>query len=126
MGFLEVSNLYSELADPGSEGYDSTIGIIEGLMTVLTFGLFLSFAVVGIRKAVVKARSMDSTKIKAKIKNIRSRRGLGAMKPAAEAATEIELRTAGAGSAPPEATTPHHANSAANPMKPESAALAQV
>ena len=76
--------------DTRTEDVDSQISIIEGLMTVLTYSLFLSFAVVGIKKAFVKARSLDAAEIGAKIKNLRP---FGKKKPRDEAA-EFEARAA--------------------------------
>ena len=75
--------------DTRTEDVDSQISIIEGLMTVLTYSLFLSFAVVGIKKAFVKARSLDAAEIGAKIKNLCSCK----KKPRDEAA-EFEARAA--------------------------------
>ena len=81
--------------DTRTEDVDSQISIIEGLMTVLTYSLFLSFAVVGIKKAFVKARSLDAAEIGAKIKNLRPFRKMKPRDEAAEfearAAAEIEL-----------------------------------
>jgi len=77
------------------EDVNSQISIIEGLMTFLTYSLFLSFGAVAIKKAFVKVRSLDAAEIKAKIKNIRSH-GKHPKDEAAEfethAAAEIELR----------------------------------
>ena len=75
--------------DTRTEDVDSQISIIEGLMTFLTYSLILSFAVVGIKKAFVKARSLDAAEIGAKIKNLCSCK----KKPSDEAA-EFETRAA--------------------------------
>ena len=62
LGFLKVSQLYSEITDPGSEDdFDTSVTLIETLMTVLTYGLFLSFGVVGGNKALVKVRGCTAT-----------------------------------------------------------------
>ena len=63
-------------------------------MTFLTYALFLSFAVVAIKKAFVKVRSLDAAEIGAKIKNIRKRgkKKDGVAEIETRAATSIELR----------------------------------
>ena len=63
LGFLKVSQLYSEITDPGSEDdlFDTSVTLIETLMTVLTYGLFLSFGGVGGKKALAKVQSMRCT-----------------------------------------------------------------
>ena len=76
--------------DTRTEDVDSQISIIEVLMAVLTYSLFLSFAVVGIKKAFVMARRLDAAEIGAKIKNLRP---FGKKKPRDEAA-EFETRAA--------------------------------
>ena len=70
---------------------NSQISIIEGLMTFLTYALFLSFGVVAIKKAFVKVRSLDVAEVSAKIKNIRSR---SSDKAAGDKAPKLETRAA--------------------------------
>ena len=113
LGFLKVSQLFAKYrGDDSAEDYASSIQIIEGLMIFLTYGLILSFGVVGIKKAVVKARDMDAAEIKAKIKSIRSSRGgLGAQKQ--KPAAEVALSEGGINAAPPDATTTHAESSGA-------------
>ena len=96
LGFLKVSQLFAEhREDDSANDYDASIDTIEALMTFLTYGLFLSFGGVAIKKAVVKARNVDKTKLVEKIRNIRSN-------TAAEAetirSTAAEAETTGAGS----------------------------
>ena len=90
LGFLNVSQLFAEYRDDeNADDYTSSIDLIEGLMTVLTYGLFLSFGGVAIKKAVVKARDVDKTKLLEKVRNIRS--------SSAAAAKKVTAGTAGTG-----------------------------
>ena len=85
--FAEYRNDETRTGDVASQ-----ISIIEGLMTFLTYALFLSFAVVAIKKAFVKVRSLDVAEISAKIKNIRfgsSDKAAGDTAPKLEARVEI-------------------------------------
>ena len=92
MGFLNVSQRFAEYRnDNSATDYASSINLIEGLMTVLTYGLFLSFGAVAIKKMVVKARSMDAAELGAKIKSIRSRGTSGGSKAPGAQAKEVEL-----------------------------------
>ena len=88
---LEVTQNFAEYRndDTRTEDVDSQISIIEGLMTFLTYSLFITFAADGTKKAFVKARSLDAAEIGAKIKNLCSCK----KKPSDEAA-EFETRAA--------------------------------
>ena len=60
INFLEVSKNYAELTDPDSVGkYSTPISAIQSLMSVLTFGLLLSFGGVGIKKVYLAVRSAN-------------------------------------------------------------------
>ena len=67
--FLQVSKDYAKLIDPkNANTFDSATSIIKGLMSVLTFGLLLSFGGVAIKKLVTKARAVDKAELGAKIR----------------------------------------------------------
>ena len=71
MNFLEVSKDYAELTDPDrADGYDAPISAIQSLMSVLTFGLLLSFAGVGIKTAYVAARSTSLSDIRTRVQSV--------------------------------------------------------
>ena len=73
--FLLVAQEYAKLTDPSSVAeHDTSIAVIEVLMTLLTYGLLLSFGVVAIKKGVAKARSVDTKKLGAKIRNLTSKK----------------------------------------------------
>ena len=60
LNYLVLAQNFARYTDPtGVDAYDSRMIMIEILMQVLTFGLFLSFAGVMIKKGVVKARSTN-------------------------------------------------------------------
>jgi len=90
--FLVLSRLYAELVDPDSaDNFDASISIIEVLMIFLTYGLFLSFGGVAIKKAVVKARSVDAADLGAKISSFFSRKSSGGTLSTATTNAESEL-----------------------------------
>ena len=69
LNFLQVSKDYAELTNPeNANTFDSATSIIKGLMSVLTFGLLLSFGGVAIKKLVTKARAVDKAELGAKIR----------------------------------------------------------
>ena len=69
LNFLQVSKDYAELTNPeNANTFDSATLIIKGLMSVLTFGLLLSFGGVAIKKLVTKARAVDKAELGAKIR----------------------------------------------------------
>ena len=71
MNFLEVSKDYAKLTDPDrADGYDAPISAIQSLMSVLTFGLLLSFAGVGIKTAYVAARSTSLSDIRTRVQSV--------------------------------------------------------
>ena len=62
-----MSTDYAKLVDPdNADEFVNATSIIKGLMSVLTFGLLLSFGVVAIKKAVTKARAVDKAELGAK------------------------------------------------------------
>ena len=66
---------YAKLTDPSSVAeHDTSIAVIEVLMTLLTYGLLLSFGVVAIKQGIAKARSMDTKELVAKIRNLTSKK----------------------------------------------------
>ena len=76
MNFLAVSKDYAEFTDPDRAAeYDAPISTIQSLMSVLTFGLLLSFAGVGIKKAYVAARSTSLSDIRARARSFKRSRG---------------------------------------------------
>ena len=71
MNFLKVSKNYAELTDPDrADGYDAPISAIQSLMSVLTFGLLLSFAGVGIKKAYVAVQSTSLSDLHARARSL--------------------------------------------------------
>ena len=83
MNFLEVSKDYAELTDPDrADGYNAPIAAIQSLMSVLAFGLLLSFCGVGFKKAYLAARSSNLSDLRARASNLGRSRGVSA--PASE------------------------------------------
>ena len=62
--FLSIAQEYAKFTDPSSvTEHDTSIAVIEVLMTLLTYGLLLSFGVVAIKKGVAKARSVNTKEL---------------------------------------------------------------
>ena len=58
LNYLGLSQRYAEYTDPKSvDKFDAQIALINDIMQVLTFALFLSFGAVVLKKAFLKARS---------------------------------------------------------------------
>ena len=71
LNYLILAQNFARYTDPtGVDAYDSRMVMIEILMQVLTFGLFLSFAGVMIKKGVVKARSTNFEKMRDDIQRV--------------------------------------------------------
>ena len=65
MNYLKVSQTLAHFVDPGSvDEYDASIAAIGLLMELLTFGLFLSFGGVAMKKGFVKAQAADLKRVK--------------------------------------------------------------
>ena len=80
--FLLIAQEYAKLTDPSSVAeHDTNIAVIEVLMTLLTYGLLLSFGVVAIKQGIAKARSMDTKELVAKIRNLTSKKAKKAKTP---------------------------------------------
>ena len=82
MNFLEVSKDYAELTDPDrADGYDAPISAIQSLMSVLTFGLLLSFGGIGFKKAYIAARSTSLGNLRTRASSFWRTRGDSAAAP---------------------------------------------
>ena len=64
---LDVSKLYAKLTDPASVAkYDVSISVIEVLMGVLTYGLFLSFGGVAFKKTFLALKHTNIAELRSK------------------------------------------------------------
>ena len=68
MNYLEVSKALAAYIDPSKiDGYDRQIDGIGVVMQILTFGLFLSFGAVALKKLVVKAQTTNLGDVRTKL-----------------------------------------------------------
>ena len=74
MNFLEVSKSLAAYVDPSKiDGYERQIDGIGIVMQILTFGLFLSFGAVALKKLVVKAQAANLGDVRSKFSSFFSR-----------------------------------------------------
>ena len=101
MNYLEVSKGLAVYVDPKKiEVYNDQIEAIGVVMQILTFGLFLSFGGVAMKKLLTAAQDVSLDDVKRRAAGVQSRvrsltarsRGASAETPRLGAAPELELR----------------------------------